>query len=128
MTLIIKSECIDVKDGDCTEVCPVDCIYEGGRMFYIHPVECIECALCETVCPVDAIRYDDEVAPEEEIFVAINREYFDDAVTGLGAPGGWTVENTTDKDHPIVAATPRKTPEPAADDGNGDTRQSGGPA
>ena len=26
MTLIIKSECVDVKDGDCADVCPVDCI------------------------------------------------------------------------------------------------------
>ena len=102
MALIIKSECIDVKDGDCTNVCPVDCIYEGGRMFYIHPTECIECALCETICPVDAISYDDEVTPEEEKFVAVNREFFEDAVTGLGSPGGWNSENTTTKDHPIV--------------------------
>ncbi|MFK8033887.1 MAG: ferredoxin family protein [Hyphomicrobiales bacterium] len=103
MTLIIKSECIDVKDGDCTNVCPVDCIYEGGRMFYIHPTECIECALCETICPVDAISYDDEVTPEEEKFVVVNREFFEDSVTGLGSPGGWNSENTTTKDHPIVA-------------------------
>lgn len=109
MALIIKSECIDVKDGDCAEVCPVDCIYEGGRMFYIHPVECIECALCETICPVDAIRYDDEVSAEDSVFVAINREYFEDAVTGLGDPGGWDASTTTDKDHPLVAARPRNS-------------------
>ena len=107
MTLIIKGECIDVKDGDCAKVCPVDCIYEGGRMFYIHPVECIECALCETICPVDAIRYDDEVSAEDAEFVAINREYFEVAVTGLGDPGGWDASTTTDKDHPLVAARPR---------------------
>ncbi|MFD1881618.1 ferredoxin [Paracoccus pacificus] len=103
MTLVIKSECIDVKDGACTRVCPVDCIYEGGRMFYIHPVECIECGLCETICPVDAIRYDDELGDEAE-FAAINRDYFQ--LTGLGEPGGWSAETTTDKDHPTVAAWP----------------------
>ena len=114
MTLIIKGECIDVKDGDCTEVCPVDCIYEGGRMFYIHPIECIECGLCESICPVDAIRYDDEVSPGEAHFVAINKEYFEDSVTGLGSPGGWNVKNTTRLDHPLVAAAPPNLANPVA--------------
>jgi NAD-dependent dihydropyrimidine dehydrogenase PreA subunit len=104
MTLIIKSQCIDIKDGDCTKVCPVDCIYEGGRMFYIHPVECIECGICESVCPVDAIAFDDEVSPQEEEYVKINREYFEECVTGLGDPGGWDKSNTTDMDHPVVDA------------------------
>ncbi len=109
MALIIKSECIDVKDGQCTKVCPVDCIYEGGRMFYIHPVECVECGLCESVCPVDAIRYDDEVDAADIAFIAINREYFSEAVTGLGDPGGWDKTTTTDKDHPLVASRPMNT-------------------
>lgn len=107
MALIIKGECIDVKDGACTKVCPVDCIYEGGRMFYIHPVECVECGLCESICPVDAIRYDDEVEAADADFVRINREYFEDSVTGLGEAGGWTEETTTTLDHPLVAARSR---------------------
>ncbi|SDR00620.1 ferredoxin family protein [Pseudovibrio sp. Tun.PSC04-5.I4] len=111
MALIIKGECIDVKDGACTKVCPVDCIYEGGRMFYIHPIECIECGLCETICPVDAIRYDDEVAPDDMEFIRVNREYFEDTVTGLGEPGGWSSSNTTEIDHPIVAAAPIIAPQ-----------------
>jgi NAD-dependent dihydropyrimidine dehydrogenase PreA subunit len=106
MTLIIKSECVDVKDGDCAAVCPVDCIYEGARMFYIHPVECIECGICESICPVDAIRYDDEVDPEDKIYVQVNKEYFENSVTGLGDPGGWDASNTTRIDHPVVAALP----------------------
>jgi len=110
MALIIKKECIDVKDGECTKVCPVDCIYEGGRMFYIQPDECIECGLCETICPVDAIRYDDEVPAEDEIYVAINREYFEPQVTGLGQAGGWNASTTTDKDHPWVASLPPNKP------------------
>lgn len=75
-------------------------------MFYIHPVECIECGLCETICPVDAIRYDDEVSPEDAVFVQINREYFEEGVTGLGSPGGWDTKNTTNTDHPLVSAMP----------------------
>ena len=59
MTYVIAEACIDIKDGVCTEVCPVDCIYEGGRMFYIQPDECINCAVCVSVCPVDAIWYED---------------------------------------------------------------------
>jgi NAD-dependent dihydropyrimidine dehydrogenase PreA subunit len=109
MTLIIKSECVDIKDGDCAKVCPVDCIYEGGRMFYIHPTECIECGICESICPVDAIRFDDEVPPEEEVYVRINREYFEESVTGLGDPGGWDSNNTTSTDHPLVVALPHNT-------------------
>ncbi|MEP3439468.1 MAG: ferredoxin family protein [Hoeflea sp.] len=106
MTLVIKSECIDVKDGECAKVCPVDCIYEGGRMFYIQPFECVECGLCESVCPVDAIRYDDEVEEKDAEFVRINREYFEDSVTGLGEAGGWSKATTTEIDHPLVAAMP----------------------
>ncbi|MEP3277703.1 MAG: ferredoxin family protein [Stappiaceae bacterium] len=89
MTLVIISPCIDVKDGICTTACPVDCIYEGERMFYIHPTECIECGMCETICPVDAIRYDDEVPIEETAFVKLNEEAFLETGGTLASPGGW---------------------------------------
>ena len=49
MTYVIVSTCIDVKDGACQEACPVECIYEGGRMMYIQPAECIDCGLCLSV-------------------------------------------------------------------------------
>jgi len=78
-------------------------------MFYIHPVECIECGICESVCPVDAIRYDDEVTAEEQIYVQVNREYFEEGVSGLGDPGGWDANNTTSIDHPVVDALPPNT-------------------
>ena len=113
MALIINGACVDIKDGACTEVCPVDCIYEGGRMFYIHPDECIECGLCESVCPVDAIRYDDEVDDRDKPFVAVNREYFSDGVTGLNSPGGWSLQTSTTIDHPDVAKLPANVEFPA---------------
>ncbi|MCD2175993.1 4Fe-4S dicluster domain-containing protein [Rhizobium sp. C4] len=108
MTLVIKSECIDVKDGACAAVCPVDCIYEGERMFYIHPSECIECGVCESVCPVDAIRFEDEIVAADQSFIAINREVFADAEGGLIAPGGWSRKSTPLRDHPAVATRPTK--------------------
>src|SRR5690606_4780842 len=33
---IITEPCIGTKDASCVEVCPVDCIYEGEDMYYIH--------------------------------------------------------------------------------------------
>lgn len=104
MALVIKSECIDVKDGACTMVCPVDCIYEGGRMFYIHPDECIECGVCESVCPVDAIRFEDEVKSDDSLFVAVNREAFSLEDGSLASPGGWSRKAPPIRDHPAVAA------------------------
>jgi NAD-dependent dihydropyrimidine dehydrogenase PreA subunit len=34
---VAGAECIDVSDMSCVEKCPVDCIYEGDRKFYINP-------------------------------------------------------------------------------------------
>jgi ferredoxin len=38
---VVTEPCIGVKDKSCITVCPVDCIYEGPDMVYIHPDECI---------------------------------------------------------------------------------------
>ena len=61
MTYVIALPCVDVKDKSCIEECPVDCIYEGDRMLYIQPDECVDCGACEPVCPVEAIYYEDDV-------------------------------------------------------------------
>ncbi|MEX0957592.1 MAG: ferredoxin [Rhizobiaceae bacterium] len=113
MAYVITEPCIDIKDGDCTQVCPVDCIYEGGRMFYIHPEECVNCGLCLSICPVDAIVWDGEITEDQRRFEAVNREYFEDAVTALGSPGGWDKRSTTTIDHPIVATRPLRQPQQA---------------
>ena len=103
MTLVITSTCIDVKDGICTSVCPVDCIYEGERMFYIHPTECVECGLCESICPVDAIRYADEVKANEVAFVVLNDAAFRNENNELIEPGGWTKGDAPISDPPNLA-------------------------
>ena len=55
MTYIITEPCVAVKDAACVDVCPVDCIYtrDEDDMYYISPDECIDCAACEPVCPVN---------------------------------------------------------------------------
>ncbi|NQW10507.1 MAG: ferredoxin family protein [Alphaproteobacteria bacterium] len=108
MAFVIAETCIDVKDGVCTEVCPVDCIYEGGRMFYIQPDECIDCALCVSVCPVEAIYPDDRIPEQYRPYIAINAEFFEDKVTGWGSPRGFEPEYRTDKDHPLVEKIERR--------------------
>lgn len=102
MAYVIASSCIDVKDGSCQDVCPVECIYEGGRMMYIQPEECINCGLCLSVCPVDAIFADEDLPEHEKLFETINREFFGPTVTGWGSPGGASLDFRTSKDHPEV--------------------------
>lgn len=114
MAFIISQACVDIKDGACTEVCPVDCIYEGGRMYYIHPDECVNCGLCESICPVDAIRDELDAEPAEAAYIAVNQEFFGDEVTGWGSPRGWNNKYQTDKDHPLVAALPLQAPQAEA--------------
>ena len=74
MTFVVTEACIKCKYGDCIEVCPVDCFYEGPNFLVINPDECIDCALCEPECPVSAIVSEDEIKPDQEIFLKINRE------------------------------------------------------
>ena len=78
MPFVIASACIDVKDTACLDVCPVDCIYEGGRTLYIHPEECIDCGACEPECPVEAIFEEGDVPAEWEEYIQINAQYFED--------------------------------------------------
>ncbi|MGH3434257.1 MAG: ferredoxin [Thermocrispum sp.] len=86
MTFVIGEPCIDVMDRSCIEECPVDCIYEGERMLYIHPVECIDCGACEPACPMEAIRPQQRLAEEWKPFQEAAKE----AVHPLGVPGGST--------------------------------------
>ena len=70
MTFVVSDACVKCKHTDCVEVCPVDCFYEGPNFLDINPDECIDCALCEPECPVDAIFSEDEL-PESERFEGV---------------------------------------------------------
>lgn len=74
MTFVVADNCINCKHTDCVEVCPVDCFYEGPNFLVIDPDECIDCALCEPECPVDAIFSEDELPDDQEVYAEINAE------------------------------------------------------
>ena len=79
MAYIITETCVDLKDRSCVDVCPVDCIIDGGaedRLLVINPDECIDCGACVDPCPVDAIFPEDEVPAEWTSFTKINADYF----------------------------------------------------
>jgi NAD-dependent dihydropyrimidine dehydrogenase PreA subunit len=106
VTYIISEPCVDLLDKACIEECPVDCIYEGNRMLYIHPDECVDCGACEPVCPVEAIFYEDDVPEQWKDYTAANYEFFED----LGSPGGASKVGKIDKDATfVVAQPPRET-------------------
>src|SRR5580704_14477297 len=74
MTFVVTEQCIRCKYTDCVEVCPVDCFYEGPNFLVINPDECIDCALCEPECPVDAIYSQDELPPKYDNYLSLNNE------------------------------------------------------
>jgi NAD-dependent dihydropyrimidine dehydrogenase PreA subunit len=105
VTFVITEPCIDVKDKSCVDECPVDCIYEGQRMLYIQPDECIDCGACEPVCPVEAIYVAEDVPEEWSDYTQINADFF----AQLGSPGGAARVGMTDNDpDPIKNKDPAK--------------------
>ena len=85
MTWVITKLCLDCKDTECAEVCPVDCIYEikvedekfPKNMLYIHPGECIDCAACEPACPWQAIFEDSQVPTIFNDDIELNAKVFE---------------------------------------------------
>jgi NAD-dependent dihydropyrimidine dehydrogenase PreA subunit len=102
VTYIVTEGCIDLLDKTCVGECPVDCIYEGERMMYIQPDECVDCGACVPVCPVEAIYYERDVPRELSPYLRANFEFF----TYLGSPGGASSVGKIHQDHPIVAQHP----------------------
>ncbi len=104
MTYVIAEPCVDVHDRACVDECPVDCIYDGLRKGYIHPDECVDCGACEPVCPVVAIFHRDDLPAEWAGYAEIDREFFDDSVSGLGSPRGAANVGQVGRDHPALGA------------------------
>lgn len=78
MSYVIAEPCVGVKDAACINVCPADCIHTRPEadQYYINPEDCIDCGLCQTVCPVEAIFLDQELPRRWAHFAAKNRDFF----------------------------------------------------
>ncbi len=74
MTFVVTESCIKCKYTDCVEVCPVDCFHEGPNFLVIDPEECIDCTLCEPECPVEAIKAEDDLSEDEQLYLELNAE------------------------------------------------------
>lgn len=74
MPFVVTEACIQCKYTDCVVVCPMDCFFEGPNFLAINQDECIDCSVCVPECPVNAIVNAAEISPEQQHFVALNRE------------------------------------------------------
>jgi len=99
MAYVVTEACIDVQDRACMEECPVDCIYPGDRMMYIHPDECVDCGKCMPACPSEAIHWEHKMPAEQEAFVEANAVF----VRVHGLSGGGEDADPVGEDHPLVA-------------------------
>jgi len=76
--------------------------YEGRRMLYVHPDECVDCGACEPVCPVEAIYYEHDLPADLAAFTQLNIEFF----RNVGSPGGASRHGRLEHDAPDVAELP----------------------
>jgi len=74
MTYVVTENCIRCKYTDCVDVCPVDCFHEGPNFLVIDPEECIDCNLCVSECPAEAIFAEDDVPASQREYIALNAE------------------------------------------------------
>lgn len=74
MTYVVTESCIKCKYTDCVVVCPVNCFREGPNFLVIDPAECIDCTVCVTECPVDAIFAEKDVPATQKEYIQINAE------------------------------------------------------
>jgi len=74
MPFVVTENCINCKHTNCADVCPVDAFYEGTNFLVIDPDECIDCSLCPSECPVEAIMEERDVPADQREFIRLNAE------------------------------------------------------
>jgi ferredoxin len=79
MPWVITSPCEGEKYAHCVLVCPEHAIETapGARQYYINPLKCTDCGLCDLTCPVAAI-FPAEVVPKQwRQSIEENRRFFE---------------------------------------------------
>ena len=74
MTFIVGEECIKSVSTRTALRSARWIVLRGSEFLVIHPEECIDCALCEPECPVDAIFSEDELPEDQAVFLELNAE------------------------------------------------------
>lgn len=74
MAFVVTDNCIQCKYTDCVAVCPVDAFHEGPNFLAINPDVCIDCDLCVSECPAQAIFQEDELPEGQQQFLKLNEE------------------------------------------------------
>jgi ferredoxin len=72
MAYVVTESCIGCRYTDCVEVCPTDCFRQGPNFLVIDPDECIDCAVCVSECPVNAIVSAEDIADSQRQFIELN--------------------------------------------------------
>ena len=114
MTHMVTQPCVGCRYTDCVVVCPVECFYEGEKMLYIHPEECIDCEACVPECPVEAIFYEDDLPHTWAAYQTDNVLFFANTLPGcaapVGSPGDAMKIGRLGVDTLLVAQHPRQDP------------------
>jgi ferredoxin len=69
---VVTEPCIGCRYGECVAACPQQAFREGPNFVVIDPAACSNCALCELVCPVGAIRPAHALGADQREYVALN--------------------------------------------------------
>jgi ferredoxin len=118
MTDIVAEPCIKCKHTACVAVCPVNCFYEGENMLIINPSECIDCAMCEPVCPSKAIFEVSNLPEEWDVYREINAVFSGSATLDDVYADAWPAElkasvstwpSITEEQAPLPGAAVAKT-------------------
>ncbi len=81
MAYAIAAPCVDHRDLACKEACPVGAIagQDGAdRKLYVDPDTCIDCGVCEGVCPNGAIYPVESLPPEWADFAWTDMAWYRD--------------------------------------------------
>lgn len=74
MTHVVTENCSSCRFTDCVTVCPVACFHGDEERLYIDPEACIDCGACIPACPINAVKEDFDLEPQQEEWIAINAE------------------------------------------------------